>query len=198
MRRRSELVAVLLVASTLAGCTMPSVVAAGQSAPAPASTSMTGHVTGRWPTDCHARHATTGQPLPDPTCTPGVVSSAVTTATLRVTICRSGYTTTVRPPASETNRFKAAILRAYHLDGPVAAYELDHLVPLEVGGSNDAGNLWPERNDRSHGNSKDTVENRVHAAVCDGRVGLAEAQEAMAVDWTTVETRLGLSRVDRG
>jgi hypothetical protein len=60
------------------------------------------------------------------------------------------------------------------------------------------GICGPSGNDRSHGNSKDAVENRVHAAVCDGRVGLADAQEAMAVDWTTVEARLGLSRVDRG
>lgn len=63
---RSQLIAVLLVAFVLAGCATPAEVANDRPVPVPAATSMTGHVTGRWPTDCHARQAADGQPLPGP------------------------------------------------------------------------------------------------------------------------------------
>lgn len=83
---------------------------------------------------------------------------------------------------------------AYREPGSLRVYELDHLVSLELGGSNDAGNLWPERNDHPSGaiNSKDLVENALHRDVCSGRVTLAAAQSAIATDWTTALSRLGL------
>jgi hypothetical protein len=68
--------------------------------------------------------------------------------------------------------------------------ELDHLVSLELGGSNDEANLWPEIGKVP--NPKDTVENDLHDAVCSGKVTLAAAQQAIASDWTTAEQRLGL------
>ena len=63
--------------------------------------------------------------------------------------------------------------------------ELDHLVPLELGGSNDATNLWPEYPPTP--NPKDKVENALNAAVCEGRVSLTAAQDAIAADWLTAE-----------
>ncbi len=153
-----------------------------------------GHVTGHVPTSCQQRTAADGQPLPDPRCTPGVVSTAVTQHNLWSTICRPGYTKTVRPPEPETEAFKKKIMAAYREPGAMSEYELDHLVSLELGGSNDAGNLWPERNDHPPGaiNSKDLVENALNKDVCSGRVSLAAAQTAIAQDWTTAMTRLGL------
>jgi hypothetical protein len=68
--------------------------------------------------------------------------------------------------------------------------ELDHLVPLELGGSNDATNLWPEYPPSP--NPKDKVEDALNHAVCDGKVSLARAQAAMASDWMTADKRLGL------
>jgi hypothetical protein len=68
--------------------------------------------------------------------------------------------------------------------------ELDHLVPLELGGSNDATNLWSERPPTP--NPKDKVEDALNAAVCQGRVSLAAAQHAIAADWLTAEEKLGL------
>lgn len=158
------------------------------------ATPVTGHVTGQAPASCQQRTAGNGQPLPDPACTPGVVSTAVTQANLATTICRSGYTSTVRPPESDTEAFKKKIMTAYREPGSLGDYELDHLVPLEVGGSNDAGNLWPERNDHPSGaiNSKDLVENALNKAVCAGKVTLDAAQAAIAADWTTALSRLGL------
>ena len=69
--------------------------------------------------------------------------------------------------------------------------ELDHLVSLELGGANDAANLWPEYPPTP--NPKDKVENALHAAICDGRVKLTAAQNAIARNWETAEQVLGLS-----
>jgi hypothetical protein len=146
-----------------------------------------GHVTGTIPGQCAYQDA--GQ-LPDPSCTPGSIDPAVTQADIRSTICRPGYTKTVRPPESQTEAFKFDV--AYPAYGVPRAEktELDHLVSLELGGSNDATNLWPESPPTP--NPKDAVEDALHAAVCSGRVSLAAAQTAIASDWTTAEKRLGL------
>ncbi|NJC73330.1 hypothetical protein HC031_26940 [Planosporangium thailandense] len=136
--------------------------------------------------------------MPDPVCTPGVVSTAVTQDNLSATICRSGYTKTVRPPASDTGAYKRKVMGAYHDSGPPGDYEFDHLVSLELGGSNDVGNLWPERNDHPPDgaiNSKDPVENALHRAVCAHQVSLAAAQTAIATDWTMALATLGLPPV---
>jgi hypothetical protein len=54
------------------------------------------------PGACHYRTAANGQTLPDPDCTPGAISPKVTQDTLATTICRTGYTKSIRPPASIT------------------------------------------------------------------------------------------------
>jgi hypothetical protein len=43
-------------------------------------------------------------------------------------------------------------------------------------------------------NPKDTVENHLHTAICSGKVTLSAAQQAIAIDWTTAESTLGLGR----
>lgn len=172
---------------------------ASQSAPQPASQPPTqqaggsglqavhdpGQVTGSVTGPCQG----SGQ-LPDPSCTPGSIDPAVTEANIMQTICRTGYTSTVRPPEADTENFK--------LDQAYPAYgvpdgtktELDHLVPLELGGNNDASNLWPES--PASPNPKDDVELALHDAVCSGQVNLADAQQAIASDWTTAEAQLGV------
>jgi hypothetical protein len=75
--------------------------------------------------------------------------------------------------------------------------ELDHLIPLELGGANDTSNLWPEISDepgQGFRNSKDQVENDLKSAVCAHRIAIADAQNAIATNWTTAETKLGLTR----
>lgn len=144
-----------------------------------------GHVTySLHPTGCHAGPG----PTPDHHCTPGAVDPDVTQNNLKTTICKSGYTATVRPPVSETGPAKRSQYQAYSIpDGTTS--ELDHLVPLELGGANDIANLWPEVGPES-GNPKDRVENDLNKAVCSGKVKLADAQQAIADDWTTAEGRL--------
>jgi hypothetical protein len=61
------------------------------------------------------------------------------------------------------------------------SYEVDHLVPLELGGSNTIANLWPQIAPGYH--EKDQVENELHDAVCGGSIGLHTAQLAIARDW---------------
>jgi hypothetical protein len=125
--------------------------------------------------------------LPDPHCTPGAISPAVTQANIDSTICRSGYTDRVRPPESVTEHEKEASLAAYGDNGPLHLYEYDHLVPLELGGaSNDPRNLWPDPG--ASPNPKDEVENRLRELVCSRQVSLAFAQSLIARNWVAAQT----------
>jgi hypothetical protein len=127
--------------------------------------------------------------LPDPRCTPGAISPAVTQANIESTICRAGYTKTVRPPESVTEPEKLASLAAYGDAGSAHEYEYDHLVPLELGGApNDPRNLWPEPG--ATANPKDQLEHRLHAMVCDRDTTLARAQAEIAHDWVATYHRL--------
>jgi hypothetical protein len=143
--------------------------------------------------------STSYSPLPDPNCTPGVLNPDVTQDTIDSTICVSGWTGTVRPPTSYTNKLKIQQIAEYgYSDTSTADYEEDHFVPLELGGSpTDPGNLWPEpRYDDGSGYTsadKDSVENALKKAVCNGSVALADAQNAIMTNWTTAESSLGLS-----
>jgi hypothetical protein len=70
---------------------------------------------------------------------------------------------------------------------PRGAYEVDHLIPLELGGDNTIANLWPEAADPVPGfHEKDKVENYLHRQVCSGAMGLTDAQRQIASDWLKV------------
>jgi len=146
---------------------------------------------------CHYRHEGT-YPLPDPVCTPGARNPRVTQANLRTTICRSGYSSDIRPPVDITGREKAANVRSYGYTGSTTTGEYDHLISLQLGGDpNDARNLWVEPNDRagatSTNNSKDTVENAAHDAICSGKLTLEQVRVGIATNWVTLGRRLGVS-----
>jgi hypothetical protein len=116
--------------------------------------------------------------LPDPELTPGVFNPAVRQATIRRTICVHGWTKTVRPPASYTNRLKLQQMAQYHETGPPSAYEEDHFIPLELGGApRDPKNLWPEPHTESR--ASDPLETSLKVKVCDGRLTLAAARKAI-------------------
>jgi hypothetical protein len=139
-------------------------------------------------------------PLPDPSCQPGATYSVVTQSTIDSTICVSGWTATVRPPTSYTNALKVTQIAQYgYSDTSTADYEEDHLIPLELGGSpTSASNLWPEPHYDTGGTtltsySKDSIENKLKKAVCAGTVTLAAARTAIATNWTTALSKLGLS-----
>lgn len=125
--------------------------------------------------------------LPDPTCTPGETDPRVTQADIGSTICRRGYTASVRPPAEVTHQIKIERTRAYGIpDVPFSEIELDHLIPLSLGGASTDKNLWPELRRGAHNAAdKDKVEQALQDRVCQGRESLAEAQRAIAADWQT-------------
>lgn len=120
-------------------------------------------------------------PLADSACTPGDVFPQATKAT----ICVSGYSRTVRDvPVQEKDAVYAAYGIASHTPGQ---YEVDHLVSLELGGSNDISNLWPEAAAPTPGfHEKDEVENALHDQVCSGQIDLPTAQREIATDWLSV------------
>lgn len=145
-----------------------------------------------------ARASTCSQsylPLPDPTCTPGVYNPDVTQSTINSTICVSGWTATVRPPTSYTNPLKVQGIADYgYSNTSTSAYEEDHFIPLELGGSpRDPQNLWPEPySGTKTARTKDGVETKLKNAVCDGRITLSAARTAMKNNWTTALSVTGI------
>lgn len=182
-RRAGMLVVGVLV---VAACTEVAP-AAPDLAPAPGPSSVA-EALASIPAHCAYRRTAAGDPLPDPSCTPGATDPRVSPQNVGATICRSGYTKTVRPPTSYTDPLKAELLRRYATTGVASETELDHLIPLELGGAPaDAHNLWPEPGGIP--NPKDRVENGLNKLVCNGRLGLIEAQRAIAADWADAGRR---------
>jgi hypothetical protein len=163
--------------------------ASGASAPptggAGAADSSTGQVVaGSGP--AHARVVTGGWEIPDPKYTPGAVLTTEAAA-----VCASGYSKTVR---DVTEAEKDQIYAEYGITSHVPyQYEIDHDISLELGGSNDPTNLWPEPNDKSTGNTKDRLEDKLHEMVCANEISLVAAQAAIEGDWTVAYRKyLGL------
>jgi hypothetical protein len=130
--------------------------------------------------------------LPDPKRTPGSINPNVTPDNLATTICRSGWTGTVRPPSAYTSALKLAQILEYgYPDRTPSHYQEDHLVPLELGGApRDPANLWPEPNDivlpdgvEVGSDAKDNLEDELHRRVCAGTMALGDAQRLIAGDW---------------
>jgi len=133
--------------------------------------------------------------LPDANCTPGAIDTTVTQNNIQSTICVSGYTSTVRPSTSYTNKLKVQQIIDYgYTDTNMSDYEEDHLIPLELGGSpTDPKNLWPEPYNIPNGaRVKDRLENLLHKMVCNGSIILAEAQKEIATNWYLYYNNYGL------
>jgi hypothetical protein len=120
---------------------------------------------------------TADQALPDPECTPGAILT-----TDKSIICVAGYTKTVRDVPDSVRQ---AVFKEYGIDYSLHSnYEVDHLISLELGGSNDISNLFPEGYSISHGAlEKDKFENYLHSKICDGSITVQAAQNQIATDW---------------
>ena len=123
--------------------------------------------------------------LPDSACTPGAIFPNATVEE----ICTPGYASSVRNvPFSEAEQVYAEYGIYHHYAGQ---YEDDHLVPLELGGSNDIANLWPEAASPTPGfHQKDEVKNYLHDQMCSGAVSLKDAQTQIATNWLAVYNRM--------
>lgn len=134
---------------------------------------------------------------PDPTLTPG----AVATTSARE-VCVPGYAAAHRAVTLKT---KLEVYDAYRLTPSgrwltkaatgarywQSDFEVDHLVSLQLGGSNAKANLWVQsyRTRRYNAWKKDALENRLKALVCAGTLPLVEAQRALATDWRAAYDR---------
>jgi hypothetical protein len=125
--------------------------------------------------------------LPNPAWQPGVYNPDVTQESIHSTICVSGYSSSIRPSVSYTDKIKVQQIKIYgYADTNTANYEEDHLIPLEVGGSPaDPMNLWPQPRHTSpyNASTKDTLENVLHGLVCSGQLSLDTARQEIATDW---------------
>ena len=122
-------------------------------------------------------------PLMEP---PGAFLTDVTQSSIATTICKSGWTATVRPSSTFTQGVKFKLLREADLDRQRASdYELDHFVPLALGGHpRSIDNLWLQRWDGEwDARIKDRLERRLQVLVCAGRVTLQAAQTAIQRNW---------------
>jgi hypothetical protein len=129
--------------------------------------------------------------VPDLTPPPGALNPQVTQATINQTICRSGWTRTVRPPFEYTNDLKHRQIAERHLPGTIHDYQEDHLVPLDLGGAPwDPENLWPQP--WREAAVKDQLEIALNQDVCSGRMTLGDAQQCIRVDWIACATRVGM------
>jgi hypothetical protein len=125
--------------------------------------------------------------LPDRRCSPGAYYSGLTKAV----ICSSSFRTgTVRNvPQSE----KYMVEREY---GMVAksygrTIEIDHIVSLELGGSNDIANLYPEPGaSAANYHAKDKLENKLHDLVCAGSMTLQTARRGITSNWKSLYVRV--------
>jgi uncharacterized protein YceK len=119
--------------------------------------------------------------LQDFACTPGDIIKSAT----KKQICTPGYAGSVRNvPQSLKNKVYAAYGVKTRKPGQ---YEVDHLVSLQLGGSNDISNLWPEIDAPKPGfHEKDRVENYLHDQLCKGKMTLKQVQVAIATNWLAV------------
>jgi hypothetical protein len=125
--------------------------------------------------------------LPDRRCSPGAFYTGLT----KKVICSSNFhTSSIRDvPESEKHQVEAE----YGLKP--ASYgrtlEIDHIVSLELGGSNSIANLYPEKANAAPGyHVKDRLENALHTAVCSGKISLHAAQAGIATNWEALYKRV--------
>ena len=117
--------------------------------------------------------------LPDPKLSPGDVLTSDPKL-----VCVSGYASSVR---NVPQSLKEQVYRRYGiLSRQPGEYEIDHIVSLQLGGSNSLRNLYPQsyRTQPLNAHVKDALENRLHALACSGRITLTDAQTAISTNWT--------------
>jgi hypothetical protein len=113
-------------------------------------------------------------------------------STIDLTICRSGYTKSVRPATNYSNGVKKKLMREAGIDVTrIGDFELDHIVPLALGGHpRKLSNLMLQPWDGERGAKiKDVLEVRLQSLVCHGELDLTDAQICIAQDWEACAAR---------
>ncbi|MGY2734660.1 hypothetical protein [Sphingomonas sp. UYP23] len=123
--------------------------------------------------------------LPPPE-TPGAVDPAITQENIDDTICRLGYARSARPAYSITGPLKRRMMDAQHPGQRMADYELDHLIPISIGGAPlDMRDLWLQpREGQANAGDKNVLAYVLWRLVCTHQVPLQTAQHEISHDWT--------------
>jgi len=125
--------------------------------------------------------------------TADVLNPDVRPETIATTICVSGYTKSVRPATSYTNGVKRKLMREQGIDPARAReFELDHIVPLEIGGHpRNIHNLMLQPCEGEGGaREKDKLETKLKRMVCAGRMPLRQAQACIWKDWKSCAAKV--------
>jgi hypothetical protein len=123
--------------------------------------------------------------VPDPVLTPGAVRTVDV-----VEICSTGTRELRHWSRVRDDR----IMIEYGLaPGAHPDFEIDHLIPLGIGGADDDKNLWPEPR-RSieptwNAERKDRLEHRLRDLICGGELDVSAAQREISEDWTEAYKR---------
>lgn len=117
--------------------------------------------------------------VPNSRLTPGVAGHDD-----QATVCATGY---ARSRRHTSGKVKTAVYRAYGLTAHTCGHcEIDHRIPLELGGADVQKNLWPESYDTEPWNAhaKDRLENYIRRQVCtEHTMTLEQGQEVFMGDW---------------
>jgi len=116
----------------------------------------------------------------------GALNPDVTQDTIDQTICVPGYAKSVRPATSYTSGVKEMLMQRARKNPALSQYyELDHIIPLALGGHpRKLDNLELQILEGENGaKKKDRLEAKLHCLVCSGQVKLATAQREILEDW---------------
>jgi hypothetical protein len=152
--------------------------------------------TGQQPNGCKAR-LSHGLPVPDPNCTPGAENPTVTLDVLQ----NAGFRTGCLRNCATSEQQKHVTYGWYSITSPpdntgdTQTCELDHLVPLELGGADTLDNIWPQCGpdgaslNARYFKQKDLVENYLTAQVKSGAMNIETARHRIAKDWTPLVSK---------
>jgi len=125
--------------------------------------------------------------LPDRACSPGARYSGLT----KTVLCSAGFRTSSVRNVPESEKHRVEIEYGMAPKGYGRTIEIDHIVSLELGGSNDIANLYPEPGSGAASyHVKDRLENRLHRLVCAGTISLHAAQLGIAQNWLRLYKRV--------
>jgi hypothetical protein len=112
----------------------------------------------------------------------GMIDPRVTQNNIQTNICRRGWTRTVRPSREVIDAIKRNLVADMRVNP--RDYELDHIVPLDLGGAPlDLRNLMLRpRAGACNAHQKATLERQLSIMVCAGDVTLNGAQREIATD----------------